>query len=154
MWCRQCVPHIAVYTGKTSVQIAVNCIEPRYWTNLGCWLSSVLSCIKTCVDSAFPLCVVHSVVTQTYLLPRSSRRPEKIIFINPALALTNSNHCCHLLLIKAIKIQISTSSGVLWSISKSVTHALINYIRCRNNVHMTCKWIIINPDFRPSMSVW
>ena len=37
-----------------SLQISVIYIEPSYWVNLGCWLSSVLSYVKTCMDLVFP----------------------------------------------------------------------------------------------------
>ena len=38
-----------------SIQISVIYIEPSYWLNVGCWLSTVLSYVKTCVDLVFPI---------------------------------------------------------------------------------------------------
>ena len=37
------------------MQIAVIFIEPNYWLNVGCWLSSALSYVKKFVDLVFTL---------------------------------------------------------------------------------------------------
>ena len=44
------------------MQISVIYIDPSYWLNVGCWLSSVLSYVKAFLDLAFPPYVEQSLL--------------------------------------------------------------------------------------------